>query len=817
MKKLLIALCFWGVFAPSFADTSESMGGITISGKVTDSDGAELVGATITVENTLQGTSTTLNGEYILKITSKGTYTVAASFVGYKREVIEVSVDGDKQVNFTLTPETIMGEAVIVSATRVSERMPIAHSSVNSKEIRERNSGFDVPYLLEMIPSVVAVSEGGTGVGNTAFRIRGTDMTRINVTVNGIPLNDSESQGVWWVNMPDFTSSVDNIQVQRGVGTSTNGAGAFGATVNFQTVTLEPEPFAYGEIMGGSFNTFRTTIKAGTGLVNDQFSFEGRYSRVASDGYIERGMSDHQSLFFTGAWHTAKSIVRLNLIHGDQHTGITWEGTPGYMLDENPRYNPAGYMFTDEFGVEQFYRNETDNYTQTHYQLVYSHHLSKNLSMNVAGHWTVGKGYYEQYKRNRELEDYGINPITIGEETVTHTNMIRQKLMDNDFYGGTYSLVYRKNSISTTLGGGWNKYDGDHFGKVLWTEVNAGIPKDFEWYRNNGTKTDFNIFTKANWQVAEKLNLFGDVQYRRIEYILSGFDDDLASLDQSHSWDFLNPKAGLMYKITPSHDVYFSFGMAHREPTRADIKDAMKYGSNNTPTPEKLMDYELGYNHKSQNYALGLNLYYMDYRDQLVLTGKLSDVGYPLMTNVPKSYRAGIEATLGIKPSSWLRWDGNLTLSRNIIKDFVEYIDLYDSDQTWEFIGQQENKLGDTEISFSPSAILSSILRFQPLKNFGLSFTTKYVDSQYFDNTSSKERMLDAYLVNNLKIDYKLSLKGTKGLNLELMVNNIFNEDYLATAWVYRAAFADGSPEYREDGFFPQAGINLMTRIVVEF
>lgn len=817
MKRYIITFLLLWFSQIILANPSEALANLTLSGKVTDTDGNPLVGATIVVENTLQGTSTTVNGNYRLNFSRKGSYQIKVTFIGYRDEVAEVTVEENTILNFTLAPESIMGEAVVVSATRASERMPIAHTTVRSEEIRERNNGFDVPYLLEMIPSVVAVSEGGTGVGNTAFRIRGTDMTRINVTVNGIPLNDSESQGVWWVNMPDFTSSVDNIQVQRGVGTSTNGAGAFGATVNFQTVTLKPEPFAYGEIMGGSFNTFRTTIKAGTGLVNERFSFEGRYSSVRSDGYIERGMSDHQSLFFTGAWHTAKSILRLNLIHGDQHTGITWEGTPGYLLDSNPRYNPAGYMFTDDEGVEKFYRNETDNYTQTHYQLIFSQQLSRSITLNVAGHWTIGKGYYEQYKRNHKLSNYGIDPITIGDETFTRSDLIRQKWLDNDFYGTTYSLVYRKNNISTTLGGGWNKYDGDHFGNLLWTSVNAGIPKDYEWYRNNGTKTDLNIFAKANWQAAEKLNLFGDIQYRNIEYDLSGLDDDLASLDQSHSWDFINPKAGVMYSLAPSHNIYLSFGIAHREPTRADIKDAMKYGTDNTPKPEKLMDYELGYNHKSQYLSFGANLYFMDYRDQLVLTGKLSDVGYPLMTNVPISYRAGIETTIGVKPTQWLRWDGNISLSRNRIKDFVEYVDLYDSDATWEFVGQQENHLGDTDISFSPSVVGSSQLRFELFKGFGISLITKYVGSQYFDNTSNPERMLDAYLVNNAKVDYRFRPAGTKGIDLQFMVNNFLNKKYEANAWVYRAAFSDGSPEYREDGFFPQAGINLMTRIVVEF
>jgi iron complex outermembrane receptor protein len=365
------------------------------------------------------------------------------------------------------------------------------------------------------------------------------------------------------------------------------------------------------------------------------------------------------------------------------------------------------------------------------------------------------------------------------------------------------------------LGGGWNRYNNNHFGNLLWADPNINISKNHEWYRNQGEKSDLNIFLKATYEVFENLSLFGDIQYRGIDYKLSGSDDDLQSLEQKHDWKFFNPKGGVFYQLSANQEAFFSVAMAHREPSRADIKDAMKYGTNNTPRNEKLIDYELGYNLKSQSIAFGVNLFYMDYKDQLVLTGKLSEVGYPLMTNVEKSYRRGIELTLGIMPLKWFRWDANVSLSQNKIENFVSYVDLYDAN--WEYVGQNRYELGTTDISFSPPVVAASQIRIEPIKNLGLSFISKYVGSQYIDNTSSKERMLEAYLVNNLKLDYSLKVKGIKNINLQLLVNNIFNNDYIANGWVWRAEFNDGSPEYREDGFFPQAGINFMGRIALEF
>ncbi len=815
MKKiaLMLLLQLMGVWL--MAKPNESIGTLQISGRITDDGGHPLIGATVTVENSLQGTTSNLDGSYIIKKIKPGVYTISVSFIGYEKKSLEVNLDKVVVLDFMLQPSSIMGEEIVVNATRASSRMPIAQTSMSKEEIKRTSVGFDIPYLLEMTPSVVATSEGGTGIGNTAFRIRGTDMSRINVTVNGIPLNDPESQGVYWVDLPDFTSSIDNIQVQRGIGTSTNGAAAFGASVNFQTTTLSPEPFTNIDLQAGSFGTWRTSAKIGTGLLNKKFSFEGRFSQLKSDGYIDRGTSDDRSMFLTGAWHTSKSLLRFNLIHGEEHTGITWTGTPGYMLDSIRTYNPEG-IYQDAAGNTRYYRDQKDNYTQTHYQVMYSNQLTNALSLSAALHWTKGTGYYEEYKSKKKFSDYGLQNPIFGNDTIKKSDFIRQKWMDNDFYGTTLSLNYCKGAIDATLGGGWNRYEGNHFGKILWSAVNAGIPKNYEWYRNSSVKTDFNIFGKATYQLTNWLSVYGDIQGRVIHYDLSGLDDDLAGLDQSHRWNFFNPKAGTTFKISSMQEVFFSFGVGHREPTRADIKDAMKYGSNNTPKSERLFDYELGYTYKTPNFVMGLNLYYMDYKDQLVLTGKLSDVGYPLMANVDKSYRTGVEITTGIKPLTWLSWNINSTFSINRIDKFTEYVDILDPD-TWMVVNQLANYLGKTPISFSPSFVGSSQITISPIKDFNLSIISKYVGKQYYDNTGNAERLLDSYFVNNFKIDYSIKTKSMKAINIQLFVNNFLNLKYEANAWVYHYKMVGDNSEYREDGFFPQAGTNFMVKLGVEF
>jgi iron complex outermembrane receptor protein len=811
MKKFFVLLL---LIVPGYGAISNPETLAELTGKVVDEQNRPLIGVNVTIENTLIGVATGSEGIFSINV-KPGSYNIAFTYIGYKKKWVTVTIPLKTELVIAMEVDPIMAEEVIVTATRASGRMPIAYTNIPKEELKRINSGFDIPYLLELSPSVVATSEGGTGVGNTAIRIRGTDMTRINVTVNGIPLNDSESQGVYWVNMPDFASSVDNVQIQRGVGTSTNGAAAFGATVNFQTVTLEPKAYANVEGMAGSFGTFKTNARVGTGLINNAFSFEGRYTALQSNGYIDRGWSNHKSLFATGAWHRQNSLLRFNLIHGEQHTGITWEGTPSDSLSSNRRFNPAG-MYSEN-GATKYYDNESDNYTQTHYQLLYSHQASDALTMNFNLHYTVGLGFYEQYKANQKFSKYGLPSLTIGNATYTQTDLIRQKWLDNDFYGATLSANYKISSISASLGGGWNKYDGDHFGNLLWTKVNTNIPNNYEWYRNNSIKKDFNLFAKAIWEATNTVSLFGDLQYRAIDYKMTGPDDDLALLDQKHSWQFFNPKAGLSYSINANSNAYFSVGVANREPARADLKDAMKWGNAQTPKSERLIDYEMGYTYKSQKVLLGVNIYYMNYKNQLVLTGKLSDVGYALMENVPNSFRRGVELSWGLLPASWIKWTGTATFSQNKILNFVEYVDQFDNENDWTPLAQRVTELGTTNISFAPSVVAGSQLRVEPLKNFGITLILKYVGKQYLDNTSNETRQLDGYFVNNIKVDYLLKVGGLANMRLEVYINNLLNENYVANGWIYRAAFANGSPEYRVDGFYPQAGTNFMTRLAIEF
>ncbi|MDR0725352.1 MAG: TonB-dependent receptor [Prevotellaceae bacterium] len=725
--------------------------------------------------------------------------------------------------------DTVNLDETVIVATRASKKTPVAQTTVTGDEIKQANIGVDIPYIMEMTPSVVVSSESGLGLGNTTFRIRGTDPSRINVTVNGIPLNDAESQAVFWVNMPDFASSVGSIQIQRGVGTSTNGGAAFGATVNMQTSRPSTNPYAEISSAAGMYSTFRNNISLGTGTLGRGFNFDARYSNVRSDGYIERSAAKHQSFYAAGAWQGARTFVKLSVLHGEEHTGLSWNGVPGYAIDPlkypyyeagvseynpgvNRRYNPSG-EHRDQAGNIRYYDN-TDNYKQTHYHLQFAQQFNNRWTGHATLHLTRGDGYYEEYRLNRKLEEHGLPKIEIDGATISRSDMVRQKWMDNYFYGTTFSANYNSERLQWTTGGAANYHDGDHFGKVLWARYNNGATPDNEWYRNNGAKNDFNLYTKATWQINSVLNVYGDLQYRHIGYVMTGIDDDLASLDQSHYFNFFNPKTGIFFNLNARNSAYVSFAAANREPTRADFKDASKYGATETPRAEKLYDTELGYQFTGRNTSLGINLYYMNYKDQLVSTGKLSSTGYPIMDNVPDSYRAGIEITGGVQIFNPLRFEASLTFSQNRIKNFVAYTDRWD--ENWEPTEQRIENLGTTNISFSPDITGNAMLRYTPVKSLSFILTGKYVGKQYYDNTSNDLRSLDAYFVNNFRIDWSFRLCGVN-LGLQGLINNVFDKQYISSAWVYRAVFTDGSPDYIENGFFPQAGRNVIGKLTISF
>ncbi len=803
MKKFILLVLLQGAVVLSFAQFS-------IQGTIKSESGELLSGANVVIEGTYQGASTGEDGSFRFSRLKKGDYKLLASFIGFKTTALNVNLQADQTVEIILPYADILAEEVIVSATRAGAKTPVAVSNLSREDIEAKTTGQDIPYLLGLSPSVVESSETGTGIGYTGIRIRGTDPSRINVTINGIPLNDSESQGTFWVNMPDFANSVDNVQVQRGVGTSTNGAAAFGATINFQTETFNEKPYAEVQSLIGSFGTNKNSIKAGTGLIDGKFTVDARYSKLNSDGFVDYGFVDHESYFISAAYYTEKSILKANIISGDQHTGITWWGNPmdPKSNDYDPRYNPAG-EYTDEFGNKQYYKDQTDNYFQDHYQLFYSTQFNSFLNLNTALHYTNGEGYFEQYKEDHSFEDYGLPNVIIGDETISETDLIRRKWLDNDFYGFTFSLNYKKDKVDASLGGAWNKYDGDHFGRIIWMRYAGNTEKGYEWYFNVGEKTDFNVFGKLNYQVSDNLNVFGDLQYRRINYDMTGIDDDLISLDQSHQFNFFNPKTGVFYDIDDNNKAYFSFAVGHREPTRTNLKDAIKKETIVFPKSETLYDYELGYKYSSAKAAFEANLYYMYYRDQLVATGEKNDVGDAIMTNVDKSYRAGIEFVGGVQILDWLNWEGNLTLSRNKIIDFV------DNTEGAGGNGIDFKELGDTDISYSPNVIANSILAVYPSGNFSIKLISKYVGDQYFDNTSSEDRKIESYFVNNLRFDYQIKEVVFDRISLFAQINNVFDVEYSNNA--YGGRWYEDGVDYTWAYYYPQAGINLMTGITISF
>jgi len=809
LTLLLQCIVFWG-----FAQ-------FTLKGTVKTETGELLVGANLTVSNGFSGTTTDVNGVYQFKKLKAGVYQLSVSFIGYEKQNSEINLTGNQTLDVVLKSDNILAEEVLVSATRVKEKTPVAFTTVEKSEIRDNNLGQDIPYLLGLTPSFVTTSDAGTGVGYTNFRIRGTDLNRINVTVNGIPMNDAESHGTWWVDIPDLASSTDNIQVQRGVGTSTNGAAAFGATINLQTTTINKEAFAEYSTSAGSFGTLKNSVGVGTGLLKGKFTFDARLSKVSSDGFIDRASSNLKSFFVSGGYFTDKTILKLNVFSGLEDTYQAWNGVPSVRLNNDlagmQRYADHG-LYSQKQVDEMIssnsrtynlytYPNQVDYYQQDHYQLLYSHQFSPEVTLNASGFYTKGKGYYEEYKDNQKLADYLITAPVVGGVTISKSDLIRRKWLDNDFYGMTFSLNRKLETSEFTFGGGYNVYDGNHFGKVIWAR-NAGDSEiNHEWYRGTGLKKDFNLFAKYNYELAENLNLFADFQYRKIDYTITGLDDDLRDLTQKHNFEFFNPKVGLYYQLSEKQNLYINFARANREPNRDNYVDADPKGKQ--PTFETLNDFELGYKYKTSGFAFGANAYFMAYQNQLILTGEINDVGAPIMTNVDNSYRAGLEIMAGVKLTEKLKWDVNVTLSKNKIKDFTDYVD------DWDNGGQIATKLGTSDLAFSPELIANSQLKWIAAKGLNISLQSYSVSKQYIDNTSSNNRKLNGYLLNNLKFTYRVPQKFAKEFNLHLMVNNLFDTKYENNAWVYSYLYE--SKRYAMDGYFPQAGINFMAGLDIRF
>lgn len=715
-------------------------------------------------------------------------------------------------------------DEVVVTSTRIGTSQTLTAEDYTPKKLEAKNNGVNLPYLLTTTPSLVVTSDDGLGVGYTYFRVRGTDQSRINMTINGVPLNDPESQTVFWVDMTDMASSMSNVQVQRGVGTSTNGAAAFGASVNMQTEKTSTEPYAQMSFNGGMYNTFRESAKFGTGLMKNGFAFDARFSKVNSDGYLDRAFSNLYSYYASGAWYGANTMVKFMAFGGAEKTYMAWDGIDYETLKINPRFNPAG-MYKDDNGDTAYYKNQTDNYWQNHYQLHVSHVFNAHWNANAALHYTYGYGYYEMYKVNKKFADFGLDNYvdTVG-NTVKRSDLINRKYLRNDFYGGILGLNYSNKNLKATLGGALNNYIGDHYGDVLWVRnYNQGIPKDYEYYRNQGRKLDGNIYAKANWQLTDELSLYGDMQYRHIHYTIDGVnDEDLQPLEIDKYFDFFNPKAGIHYSKN-GNLAYATFAVANREPNRDNYKES---GANEAPTSERLYDYELGYQRSAKIYSAGVNLYYMKYDNQLVLTGKYSDTGAYLTENVKDSYRSGMEILFGIQPVNWMRWDANMTLSRNKILNYSDWVDDYDADwndpQVVASEGQVKVDYGTTNIAFSPNITAMSNLQFM-IGGFNVALQTNYVGKQYLDNTGSDNAKLDPYCVSNFRLAYSLPhVKAVRGITFNVLINNLFNVHYASNGGSYSYfEGADGNyvqaNQHYTPWYYAQAGFNIHAGVVVDF
>nr|WP_309757051.1 TonB-dependent receptor [Flavobacterium sp.] len=671
-------------------------------------------------------------------------------------------------------------DEVLVSAVRVTAKTPVSFSNLGKKEIKFRNLGQDIPILMNYLPSVVTTSDAGNGAGYTGIRVRGSDATRVNVTINGIPYNDSESHGTYWVNMPDFASSVESLQLQRGVGTSTNGAGAFGASLNMLTDNYAAQ--STGEISNsfGSFNTRKHTVKFSTGLMNDHFEIAGRLSAIKSDGFVDRGASDLKSYFLQGTYVGKTTLIKALVFGGNEKTYQSWNGIDGETLQKDRTFNSAG-AFTDEQGNARFYDNETDNYQQDHSQLHWNEKLSTNWNTNFALHYTKGKGFYENYKEDAKFSSYGLTPIVINGTTINRTDLIRQKWLDNDFYGTTFSANYKKEKLDVIFGGGWNKYEGSHFGKVIWSRFASQSELGDKYYDDYAVKIDGNIFAKANYQITDKLSLFGDLQFRSVNYKADGVQAN--SVDDS--FNFFNPKTGLTYDIDTNNSLYFSYARANREPNRTDYE-----GGN--VKPEKLNDFELGWRYVAEKVQFNTNVYYMAYKDQLILTGNLDDVGAPIRSNSEKSYRLGLEVDATIALTDQLIIRPNFTLSANKNRD----------------LAVEGKDYGTTDIAYSPSIIAGNILVYTPIESLHISWLQKFVGEQYMNNIELPAAKLADYFVNDLNVAYTFKPKSIfKEIIVTGLVNNFLDKKYVSNGYMY-----DIYPYY-----YPQAGINFLAGVTLRF
>jgi iron complex outermembrane recepter protein len=782
MLKIKMMLAAMLLSAGAFAQQS------VITGTVKDTTNNQVLpGATVRLNGQITGTDEF--GRFRFENLSPGQYALTVTFLGYKDKTETIATGPLTDFTVYLEESFQLTDEVVVYATRANDKTPTTFTNVNQQAIQKQNFGQDMPFILNWTPSLVTTSDAGAGIGYTGVRIRGSDATRINVTINGIAYNDSESQGTFWVNLPDIASSTQSVQIQRGVGTSTNGAGSFGGSVNVQTISQQRDPYAEVMAGGGSFNSQRYTVKAGTGLINNHWSFDGRASKIKSDGYIDRASSDLDSYYFSGGYYGDKTIVKAIVFGGQEITYQSWNGIDEATMKTDRTFNSAGALY-DESGVTGYYDNEVDNYKQDHYQLHLTQKLNDHWNANGSLHYTYGRGYYEQYKQAKPFAELGLDDIVIGDSTLTYGDFIIRKWLDNKFYGGTFSFNFEKDNTALTIGGAYNQYaQAKHFGEIVWAQYASNSAIGQHYYEGESQKNDFNIYAKLNYAVTTKLNAFVDLQYRNVSYETKGADDDLTPYTFTDDLNFFNPKAGVSYSITTSDLLYASYAIANREPNRTDYVDGEV-----KPKPEQLKNLEAGWRRSTADYSLEANYYLMNYTDQLVLTGKLDNVGNPIRANVGKSFRTGIELSGMIRLFNQLSWNANVTYSANKNKDYV-----LDSEN-----GTKKN----TDIILSPRVIAGSQLFWNALPGFQVGLLSKFVGKQYLDNTQTESLTLDAYFVNDIRLNYSFKPNGIKGMDVSLLVNNIFNEEYESNG----ATYGDGVAYY-----FPQAGTNFLAMLTLKF
>ena len=783
MKKLflLFLLSGWTTWAQE----------VNLTGKVTGENNQSLAGAVVAVKEIPLKKATDFNGEFYLKVPPRK-YTLVVSYTGYQTKEIVVIAQRDTYLNIRLKPKTEQLDEVIINAVKATPDMPVAQTNVSKEQLQEQNLGQDIPYLIETMPSVVVTSDAGAGVGYTGIRIRGISAQQINVTLNGIPFNDPESQSVYWVDIPDIATNTQSLQIQRGVGTSSFGTGAFGAGLSLQTDQIEKEAFARIQTAYGSFNTKKYGVKGSTGLLHKHFSFAGHFSKTTSDGYIDRAGSNLKSYYLSGTYKNDKNSLKALIFGGHEITYQAWYGVDKQTFETNPTFNPAGAIYDSNWNVIDFYDNQVDNYSQDHYQLHFSHKFSKDLKLNLATHYTYGRGYYEQYKQDENFADYGFAPIVINGQTIDHTDLIRRKWLDNDFYGAIASLEYRTKVGHYIFGLAANEYDGRHFGRVIWAQYASDSKIRHEYYRNTGIKKSVNGFAKAVYQISPKLKLFTDVQFRKISYKVDGTVAWQSPWNMSDDLFFINPKVGLYYDLNTANDLYLSVAQTHREPNRDDYQNA----SVDKPKPETLNDIEAGWKYHAGKLKTEVNLYGMFYKDQLVLTGRITNVGDPIRENVGESYRIGIETQAAYRLTNQIDFQGNFSLSDNRNKEYY----------TRE--NGQLKVLKNTKIAYAPDIVGAAIITYKPLQQLKLQAITKYVGSQYMDNRNIAASKLDSYWIENLLIKYDTGAnQWFKNASISLKLNNIFNKKYASNGYMW------GDEPY----YFPQAGFNVLAGLNLTF